>query len=300
MNKKIGYAAYMLVGAGLVLSGFTTMEKGLKENNRTELDRVVSDYEELGDMGFKGYCPMDYKVAFSNGEKDYVVDYKDGDYKISERKAVYEGLVGSIYQNGEEFEVVVPEYDTWVTLQAGSGQQLSSVIWHESFHAYQNSYCKLGDKIDGEMMSETDLAASVDEDAEMKRLYEKELEILSRINDEEKTCDANEIALEYISVAEERDQLLSAEENESEAFYEMMEGSAYYIESKAVCYENGEVVYKENYLDNAAEYVNGNSKYYHHGMLECMLLDQLDPEWKDSYSFDRTLDEVIADYVVNK
>ena len=28
-----------------------------------------------------------------------------------------------------------------------------------------------------------------------------------------------------------------------------------------------------------------------------MLLDELDPEWKDSYSFDRTLDEVIAEYV---
>ena len=27
------------------------------------------------------------------------------------------------------------------------------------------------------------------------------------------------------------------------------------------------------------------------------LLDELDPEWKDSYSFDRTLDEVIADIV---
>ena len=56
---------------------------------------------------------------------------------------------------------------------------------------------------------------------------------------------------------------------------------------------------KKNYLDNASEYANGNSKYYHHGMLECMLLDELDPEWKDSYTFDRSLDEVIAEYVTN-
>ena len=62
-------------------------------------------------------------------------------------------------------------------------------------------------------------------------------------------------------------------------------------------YENGEAVYRKNYLNNASEYANGNAKYYHHGMLECMLLDQLDPEWKASYSFDRTLDEVIAEYV---
>ena len=182
--KKLGYALYMLVGAGLVLSGFATTEKGFKENNRTEMDRVASDYEELGDMGFKGFCPLDYKVAFSNGEKDVVVDYNGGDYKVAERNAVYEGLVGSIYQNGEEFEVVVPEYDTWITLQAGSGEQLSAVIWHESFHAYQSSYCRLGDKVDQEMMSETELAEQVDNDSEKKRLYTKELEILSRLTDD--------------------------------------------------------------------------------------------------------------------
>ena len=77
----------------------------------------------------------------------------------------------------------------------------------------------------------------------------------------------------------------------------MMEGSAYYVESKAVNYENGEAVYRKNYLNTASKCSEGNSKYYRHGMLECMLLDELDPEWKDSYSFDRTLDEVIAEYV---
>ena len=137
LNKKIGYAVYGLIGAGLILTGFTTTERGLKGDDRKEYDRVVEDYAELGDMGFDGFRPMDYKVAFSNGEKDFVIDYNDGDYEVSERKAVYEGLVGSIYQNGNEFEVVVPEYDTWIA--TGSSSQLSSVIWHESFHAFQNT-----------------------------------------------------------------------------------------------------------------------------------------------------------------
>ena len=209
------------------------------------MDRVASDYEELGDMGFKGFCPLDYKVAFSNGEKDVVVDYNGGDYKVAERNAVYEGLVGSIYQNGEEFEVVVPEYDTWITLQAGSGEQLSAVIWHESFHAYQNAYCRLGDKVDRRDDSETELAELVDNDSEKKRLYRRSLKFFHDLTDEESTCDAAEIALEYLSVADERNQLLTDEENASEAFYEMMEGSAYYVEAHAVRYENGEAVYKE-------------------------------------------------------
>ena len=295
LNKKIGYAVYGLIGAGLILSGFTTTERGLKEDNRKEYDRVVEDYAELGDMGFDGFRPMDYKVAFSNGEKDFVIDYNDGDYEVSERKAVYEGLVGSIYQNGNEFEVVVPEYDTWIA--TGSSSQLSSVIWHESFHAFQNTKYHVLENASENDLSETELAERIDSDAEKKNMYEKELEILSQITDEEKNCDAETIALEYINVASDRDKILSDEEKVSEDFYEMVEGSAYYVEASVVRYENGEAAYQDKYINEAGKYIDGNSKYYHHGMMQCMLLDELDPQWKASYNFDKPLDEVIASYV---
>ena len=295
LNKKIGYAVYGLIGAGLIVSGFTTTERGLKEDNRKEYDRVVEDYAELGDMGFDGFRPMDYKVAFSNGEKDFVIDYNDGDYEVSERKAVYEGLVGSIYQNGNEFEVVVPEYDTWIA--TGSSSQLSSVIWHESFHAFQNTKYHVLENASENGLSETELAERIDSDAEKKNMYEKELEILSQITDEEKNCDAETIALEYINVASDRDKILSDEEKVSEDFYEMVEGSAYYVEASVVRYENGEAAYQDKYINEAGNYIDGNSKYYHHGMMQCMLLDELDPQWKASYNFDKPLDEVIASYV---
>ena len=295
LNKKIGYTVYGLIGAGLILSGFTTTERGLKGDDRKEYDRVVEDYTELGDMGFDGFRPMDYKVAFSNGEKDFVIDYNDGDYEVSERKAVYEGLVGSIYQNGNEFEVVVPEYDTWIA--TGSSSQLSSVIWHESFHAFQNTKYHVLENASENGLSETELAERIDSDAEKKNMYEKELEILSQITDEEKNCDAETIALEYINVASDRDNILSDEEKVSEDFYEMVEGSAYYVEASVVRYENGEAAYQDKYINEAGNYIDGNSKYYHHGMLQCMLLDELDPQWKASYNFDKPLDEVIASYV---
>ena len=295
LNKKIGYAVYGLIGAGLILTGFTTTERGLKGDDRKEYDRVVEDYAELGDMGFDGFRPMDYKVAFSNGEKDFVVDYNDGDYKVTDRKAVYEGLVGSIYQNGNEFEVVVPEYDTWIA--TGSSSQLSSVIWHESFHAFQNTKYHVLENASENGLSETELAERIDSDAEKKNMYEKELEILSQITDEEKNGDAETIALEYINVASDRDNILSAEEKVSEDFYEMVEGSAYYVEASVVRYENGEAAYQDKYINEAGNYIDGNSKYYHHGMMQCMLLDELDPQWKASYNFDKPLDEVIASYV---
>ncbi len=295
LNKKIGYAVYGLIGAGLILTGFITTERGLKGDDRKEYDRVVEDYAELGDMGFDGFRPMDYKVAFSNGEKDFVIDYNDGDYEVSERKAVYEGLVGSIYQNGNEFEVVVPEYDTWIA--TGSSSQLSSVIWHESFHAFQNTKYHVLENASENGLSETELAERIDSDVEKKNMYEKELEILSQITDEEKNGDAETIALEYINVASDRDKILSDEEKVSEDFYEMVEGSAYYVEASVVRYENGEAAYQDKYINEAGNYIDGNSKYYHHGMMQCMLLDELDPQWKASYNFDKPLDEVIASYV---
>ncbi|WP_408072634.1 hypothetical protein [Butyrivibrio sp. JL13D10] len=294
--KRAGFVIYMLVGAALLASGFATTERGFKENDREILYKVADDYEDIGDMGFKGFCPLDYKVAFSDSEQDIVVNYNGGECDYTKRDAVYGGVVGSIYQDGDEFEVVVPEYDIWITIEKLNNAPLSAVIWHESFHAYQNSHHDLYEKISPDTLSETELAGIVDSNDEAKRLFTKELEILSRVIGDENSSDINEIAIEYSKIAKERRGLLSDQVINSEDYYTMMEGSAYYVESQAVRLENGEQTYKKQYLDTASKYVEGDAKYYRLGMLECMLLDKLDKEWKASYSFDRTLDEVIEEY----
>ena len=61
--------------------------------------------------------------------------------------------------------------------------------------------------------------------------------------------------------------------------------------------EEGEDSYKKNYLDNSCNYTEGNAKYYRQGMLMCMLLDKLDPYWKDSYGFDIPLSMLIEQYM---
>lgn len=318
--KRVAFALYMLVGASLVISGFATREKGLKEDNREVLERINDEYTELGNMGFDGFNPLNYKVAFSNGEKDVVTQCStnnngyDGKlaYNISERPAVYEGVVGSVYQNGDEYEVVVPEYDTWITLSAISNQTLSAAIWHESFHAYQNTRYSIMENVTYTVLPETELAQRVDGDSELKRLFIKELETLAGVYDgseetsnekseeiKENTSDIRKIALEYLDIKKERDGRLDDEEINSENFYAMMEGSAYYVESRVASYENGEESYRKNYLDTASKYSEGNAKYYRLGMLECMLLDNLDPEWKTSYNFDRPLSVLIEEKVCN-
>ncbi len=295
--KKAGLVLYILAGAALVISGFATMEKGLKENNREVLYKVADDYKELGDMGFAGFCPLDYKVAFSDGEKDILVSYNDGKCDYIERKAVFEGLVGSVYQDGDEFQIVVPQYDTWATLEALNDEPLSVVVWHEGFHAYQNTRFNLYENVTGDIYSETELSSIIDSDSAAKELFEHELKILSRIITEENSGDAVEIAIEYTKTAKERRGLLADAAAYSEDFYTMLEGTAYYVEAQAVRSEMGEETYIKNYLDTASKYVDGNAKYYRLGMLECMLLDKLDENWKNSYSFDRPLIEVIEDYI---
>ncbi|SFC53613.1 hypothetical protein [Butyrivibrio sp. YAB3001] len=294
--KKGGFVLYMLLGVTLVVSGFATTERGLKENDREMLYNVAEDYEELGDMGFKGFYPLDYKVAFSDSEKEILVSYDEGKCNFSERKAVYGGLVGSIYQDGDEFEVIVPEYDTWITLENLNDEPLSVVIWHEGFHAYQNSYHKAYEKVTSEVISETDLSEVVDSNIEGKKLFSEMLKVLERIITDENYGNLREIAIEYSKIANERRKLFGDEVNKSEDYYVMIEGTAYYVESQAARLENGEKLYRDNYLGTASKYAEGNAKYYRLGMLECMLLDKLAPDWKDSYGFDRTLDEVIEAY----
>jgi hypothetical protein len=295
--KKLGLVVYFAAGAALVVSGFATAERGLKQNNKVQLEKVAEDYKVLGNMGFEGFNPLDYKIAFSDGENEIVVDYNDGNYETYNREAVYGGLVGSVYQDGDEFQVVVPEYDTWASISAVSGQQLSYVIWHEGFHAYQNTRFKVYENITADILSETELAGIIDSDSGAKTLFEKELKTLSRIITEENSGDIREIAIEYSKIASERRKLLADAAVSSEDFYTMMEGTAYYVEAQAVRSENGDEIYKKNYLETASNYVDGNAKYYRLGMLECMLLDKLDENWKDSYSFDRALYEVIEDYI---
>ena len=38
--KKLGLTLYMLEGAGLVISGFAKAERGLKKNDRTQLENI--------------------------------------------------------------------------------------------------------------------------------------------------------------------------------------------------------------------------------------------------------------------
>ena len=42
-------------------------------------------------------------------------------------------------------------------------------------------------------------------------------------------------------------------------------------------------------------YQNGSGKYYEMGMLKCMILDQIAPDWKESFCVTTDLDVLLAE-----
>ena len=43
------------------------------------------------------------------------------------------------------------------------------------------------------------------------------------------------------------------------------------------------------------EYKNGSGKYYEIGMIKCMLLDQLNPKWKNEFGLDKGFDVLLSE-----
>ena len=101
-----------------------------------------------------------------------------------------------------------------------------------------------------------------------------------------------EYIVEYKKLDEERKILLSDEVNSLEDYYTRVEGTACYIEAyvyKTLLPDS----FDSNYIDNISTYGRGSGKYYKTGMAMCMILDTINPEWKDSYDFSEPLIDLI-------
>lgn len=77
---------------------------------------------------------------------------------------------------------------------------------------------------------------------------------------------------------------------------ELTEGTAYYVEASVYRMAAGEKAYKERYLENLDTYEGGRGKYYRTGFAKCLILDRLNPNWKETFDFTRGLDEVLEEY----
>lgn len=76
----------------------------------------------------------------------------------------------------------------------------------------------------------------------------------------------------------------------AERFYETVEGTARYVESKTYLELTDEENYRRAYLKGDA-YCGGAEKYYRIGMMKALLLDRLAPGWQKDFSLPDDLSE---------
>lgn len=131
------------------------------------------------------------------------------------------------------------------------------------------------------------------------------MEILYNGINETDKLKKEEFAKAYISEREKRNKILEEKLGShqfeilkvAENQYELIEGTAHYVELKTIEVLNDKDSY-EKLIDSLNHYYRNNTKYYKSGMGISLLLDELDNNWKDSLFKDKkTLFEKLNDTI---
>lgn len=325
MKRRIkGMVMAGILGAGLLSAWLWTGRRGISEENRKIYEEAVNMQGQVDALGFQGFCLSDYPVAMYDGTADYV--FYDG--KIQKRSPALKTFAGTAYPVGNHFEVIVPTLEQFENLMSltggvegmvsGSGYgaaEQKAAIWHEAFHAYQlTDFAVLGEKVtpedmqgelegkmSGEKSEEEWIVAEVDEKADVKSKLEREMELLEKavemLRAENPAVDGlHNIVLEYRELRRQRMEKMSKPARDAEIRSELTEGTAYYVESSVYRAISGKQAYEERYLDGIGAYEGGRGKYYRTGLAKCLLLDAVQPEWKEAFDFSEGLDAVIEEY----
>ncbi len=311
-------AAMCILGAALLSAWLFTGNQGISEENKKIYKEAVDLQEQADTLGFEGFCLADYPVAMYDGTSDYVF-YRG---KIEKRTPVLQTFAGTAYPVEDHFEVIIPtleQFDHLMALTGGVEGMVSgsvygpleqkAAIWHEAFHAYQlTDFAILGEKTTAEEMyeelenggqagnSENDVLK--DGDGVRQTDMEKEMKLLKKAVETDPSAidEIQRIVLEYSECRRRRMEGMEKAARDAEIRCELTEGTAYYVEASVYRTAAGEKAYKERYLENLDTYEGGRGKYYRTGFAKCLILDRLNPNWKETFDFTRGLDKVLEEY----
>ena len=289
---------FVLVGIMLVTGVIATGTYGLSEEDIEIYERAVSIED---DFGFDGFTITDYPVSFYDGDNDYVVVWENGEYSINKRNPVMDFIVATAYPVDEHYEVLTPTIEKMSSLlgllSMGNGSygadEHVTTLWHEAFHCYQlTNYLESIESIPLVAVDESLIAENADTNEQAVRLFEQKSELLKKAVKTDDIDKIREYIVEYKKLDEERKTLLSDEVNSVEEYYTRIEGTACYIEAcvyKSLLPDS----FEDNYIEAISEYGGGSGKYYKTGMAMCMILDTVNPEWKNGYDFSEPLINLI-------
>ncbi len=289
---------FVLIGIMLVTGVIATGTYGLSEEDIEIYERAVSIED---DFGFDGFAITDYPVSFYDGDNDYVVVWENGEYSINKRNPVMDFIVATAYPVDEHYEVLTPTIEKMSSLlgllSMGNGSygayEHVTTLWHEAFHCYQlTNYLENIENIPLVAVDESLIAENADTNEQAVRLFEQKSELLKKTVKTDDIDKIREYIVEYKKLDEERKTLLSDDVNSVEEYYTRIEGTACYIEAcvyKSLLPDS----FEDNYIEAISEYGGGSGKYYKTGMAMCMILDTVNPEWKNGYDFSEPLINLI-------
>lgn len=298
MMKKL---IIILLGIVLAIGVLATGAYGLTEENIEIYEQAVAMQRWVEKLGFENFALTDYPVAFYDGERDYVLIWREGTYSIEKRHALINSIAATAYPVDDHYEVLTPTVEKMSSLlglmsagksEYGTSEHIST-LWHEAFHCYQlTNYLDNIEAICPTGVDESIIAEYVDTNTRAVSLFEQQAALL----EEAVKCDAvdklREYIVQYKELDVERRELLSEDVLRLEEYYTRVEGTACYMEA---CVYKMQVPdkFEGNYIDSISEYGGGSGKYYKTGMAQCMIMDKLNAEWKQSYDFSEPIIKLI-------
>lgn len=285
----------MLLVAGYLLTG----TYGLSPINQRLYQEALALQPVVDDLNFSEFRLSDYPVAIYDGKHDYVLDNgKD----IVKRQPVLGALAATTYEVNGHYEVFIPEFKTYQMMEYGTADSESkndvmeshfiSMIWHEAFHAWQMTHYFPALKEWG--TEELDIQ-EIDGNPAVKELYTNQYKLLKQAVLEEDTDIIKQLVREFLNIEAQRQQLLPEEVIGFENRTELLEGSAYYVESQVILATAGKERYHDYYISDMAEYREGRIKYYVSGMAKLPLLDKLGVAWKNEFNMSRSITDLLAE-----
>lgn len=312
---RIGYGA---VGVLLAISVVLTGSYGLAKVDREIYKTAMGIEEQMQENGFTGFMPSEMKVRFFDGTKDYVV----ADGKVTKEEAAFDTFVGTTSKIDGEYQVILPAYDNFSqmfslldTAQGVTEGEMDfaentyttnahvATLWHEAFHAWQmtnwenevNEACVAAGFSPEDNMTDI-IRNEVDSNDKLVVSFSREMELLRNAYETADVEEKKQLIIEALNVADERKAMVSAKAAYAEEYFQMVEGTARYVEARAYLLLEGDAAWKETYFGDYT-YEKGNGKYYEMGMYKCLLLDELMPEWKDGYCVTDSLDNYLRSAV---
>lgn len=300
---------YFIIGI-LIITGLVYLNaSGISDINKELYENAMVLEGTMESQVWKGFKISDYPLAIRKGDTEYV--FYNGD--IKKRAPILDVYACTALKVEEEMNIFILSFEdmdsimnpTGISSDFSNKNHYIATIFHEGFHAFQwDNFENIFDESFFNYEEGTNLLEEanielydqinhvlnkIDNDEYIKSLYENELRILYNGIKETDKSKKEEIVKSYVNEREKRNKALSkklsVQEFEvlilAENYYELVEGTAHYVELKAIEVLKDKVRYNELIASLNRYHIN-NVKYYKSGMAISLLLDELDDNWKDS------------------